>query len=531
MSWRPTSHITALAMLLTALVTLRTGPAFAGSPSVLLASDASWDVFSGNPAVPGAVFLGNAEPVCLNPAVPARCPVGAVLYDNTTAAWTADLSTIPGAVWVWAPGVTGATTPADLVQLFFTKTLTLPAVPLSAFISLGADDFAEVLVNGAPVGATGSITDPALAAAASARLVTFDITSQLVAGDNRIVIQGSNGPATFASCGAGACNYQQNPAGVVFGGVISFDRPPVCDGAFAVPATAWPPNHKPITVTVNGVIDPDGDPVAITIDAIRQDEPVDSGSCSDASGVGTDQATVLVERDGQGDGRVYHIFFHAADPFGGVCTGEVTVCVPHDQGHGDDQGGDDQGDDDDQGHGGDDNGGACGDGGPLFDSVGSCSVPPPVQCVACDDGDPCTVDLCTPTGCVHSPLSCDDGVPCTIDACVAGACTHVPATGFEACRCEFEALPRPHEACGGVDLPGGLEKVLSAASRLVTQAPGQNDPRATRPMVRNALHRLGKASRLVQRARRKGTSTACVAELSSQIHDARAAARAWLTAR
>jgi hypothetical protein len=107
----------------------------------------------------------------------------------------------------------------------------------------------------------------------------------------------------------------------------------------------------------------------------------------------------------------------------------------------------------------------------------------------------------------------------------------VPATGFDACRCEFEDLPRPHDACSGADLPGGLEKVLSAAARLVTQAPGQNDPRATRPMVRNAVHRLGKAARLVQRARRKGIATACTAELSSRIHDARAAARAWLTAR
>src|SRR5262249_32936462 len=152
----------------------------------------------------------------------------AVLYGNTTAAWTADLSTIPGAAWVWAPGVTGATTPADLVQVFFTKTLTLPAVPLSAFLSPAAPGVAAGPVNGAVVEATGRTTDPALAAAASARLVTFDITSQLVAGDNRIVIQGSNGPATFGSCGGGACSYQQNPAGVVFGGVISFDRPPVC---------------------------------------------------------------------------------------------------------------------------------------------------------------------------------------------------------------------------------------------------------------------------------------------------------------
>jgi hypothetical protein len=33
-----------------------------------------------------------------------------------------------------------------------------------------------------------------------------------------------------------------------------------------------------------------------------------------------------------GDGRVYHIFFTASDPHGGVCTGVVKVGVPHDEG-------------------------------------------------------------------------------------------------------------------------------------------------------------------------------------------------------
>ena len=415
-----------LAALLLGLSAARSGQVLA-APSVPLASDASWDVFSSDPTIPGAVFLGKAQPVCLNATTPANCPAGAILYGNpATAAWTADLSTLPGAVWVWVPGVTGATTTADLAQAFFTKTITLPAAPLSAFISVAADDFAQVLVNGFVVGIAGSTIDPAAAAAASAGLTTFDITSLLVPGDNRIVVQGVNGPASFASCGGAPCSYQQNPAGVVFGGVISFDRPPLCDQAFADPGVAWPPNHKPVAVAVDGVTDPDGDPVAITIDAIRQDEPVD-GSCSGAGGIGTDRATVLVERDGQGDGRVYHILFHATDPFGGACTGDVTLCVPHDQGHG----------------------GGCGDGGPLFDSVGSCGVPsPPVQCIGCDDGDPCTVDTCTATGCAHSPVSCSDGVLCTIDTCVAGVCEHLPATGFDACRCEFDELPQPQPSCG-----------------------------------------------------------------------------------
>jgi hypothetical protein len=562
-----TSHMMLFSALLLGLSALRASPAPASAPSVVLASDASWDVFSGDPSVPGAVFLGKAQPVCLNPTTPAGCPAGAVLYGNPSTAWTADLASLPGAVWVWAPGVTGATTPADLVQVFFTRTLTLPSIPLSAVLSVGADDAAEVLVNGVPVGATGSVTDPALAAAASAGLVTFDIAPQLVAGDNRIVIQGTNGPASFASCDGGACSYQENPAGVVFGGVIAFDRPPVCEDAFAVPGTAWPPNHKPVTVTVEGVTDPDDDPVAITIDAIHQDEPVAASSCSVVGGIGTDRATVPVERDGSGDGRVYHISFHAADPFGGTCTGDVTLCVPHDQGHG----------------------GGCGDGGPLFDSVGACDTGPAGPCTRCDDGDPCTadactpggcvhtpltcddhvacttdscvagvcqhvptgdlscacelgsptpecddgdpctVDACTPAGCAHTPLTCDDDVPCTIDTCVAGVCEHVPASGFDACRCEFEELPMPPPAAAcDAGLPDGLATALTNAAQLVGRAPGNDDPRAARPMVRRALRRLAKASRLVRRADHKGVSTDCIGELTSRIRAARVAARAWL---
>ncbi len=502
------AQILGFLLVLLGLSAARSGPALAGAPSLLLASDASWDAFSGDPTIPGAVFLGKAQPVCLNATTPAGCPAGAVLYgDPATIAWTADLSTIPGAVWVWAPGVTGATTPADLAQVFLTKTITLPAIPLSASISVAADDFAEVVVNGVPVGATGSVTDPALAAAASSTLTTFDITSRLLVGDNRIVIQGINGPASFA-CGLGPCSYQQNPAGVVFGGLISSDRPPLCDQAFAVPGNAWPPNHKPVTVTVADVTDPDGDPVAITIDAIRQDEPVDDGSCSGAGGIGTDHATVPVERSGQGDGRVYHFFFRAEDPSGGACTGDVTLCVPHDQGHG----------------------GGCGDGGPLFDSVGFCGVPPPVPCAACDDGDPCTVDVCTPTGCAHSPVSCDDGVACTVDTCLAGICQHVPATGFDDCRCKFDELPPPEADCFD-RLPGNLRALLEGTAQLVARAPGRDDPHAARPMVRRALRHLARASRLLQRARSKDIATACLEDVRSRIRSARLAARGWLSAR
>jgi hypothetical protein len=116
------------------------------------------------------------------------------------------------------------------------------------------------------------------------------------------------------------------------------NRPPDCTDAAPSIDKIWPPNHKFVPVTVLGVTDPDGDPISINIDSIRQDEPVDThgdGSFTpDGQGVGTDTAEVRAERSGTkkvpGDGRVYHISFTADDGRGGVCSGKVLVGVPHD---------------------------------------------------------------------------------------------------------------------------------------------------------------------------------------------------------
>ena len=134
--------------------------------------------------------------------------------------------------------------------------------------------------------------------------------------------------------------------------------PPVCNGAFASPDSLWPPNHKFVPVAIGGVVDPDGDPLRITITGVAQDEPADAegdgSTCADATGIGTDVVALRSERSGQGDGRVYHVAFRADDPHGATCLGEVEVCVRHDNGHG----------------------GGCGDQGPLFDStVGVCTGP------------------------------------------------------------------------------------------------------------------------------------------------------------
>ncbi len=116
-------------------------------------------------------------------------------------------------------------------------------------------------------------------------------------------------------------------------GTLTLNNPPDCSNADGDVAFIWPPNKDLYPVNVLGVTDPDGDPINITIDAIFQDEPVGKGDNSpDGFGIGTATALVRAERDGNGDGRVYHIYFTAMDTQGATCSGEILIpIVPHDQ--------------------------------------------------------------------------------------------------------------------------------------------------------------------------------------------------------
>jgi hypothetical protein len=121
--------------------------------------------------------------------------------------------------------------------------------------------------------------------------------------------------------------------------ITSSNLPPTCSAATG--GEIWPPNHKKFyAAPINGVRDPEGRPVTITITAILQDELLDSTGdgnfTPDGQGVGTSTAWVRAERNGHqnnapGNGRVYEIQFSATD---GVnqCTGSVLYGVPHDQG-------------------------------------------------------------------------------------------------------------------------------------------------------------------------------------------------------
>ena len=113
--------------------------------------------------------------------------------------------------------------------------------------------------------------------------------------------------------------------------VTAVNQAPVCEQAIAQPNALWPPNHKFITITLQGITDPDGDALTLNIAGISQDEPVNAAGVGntgpDAIIVG-DQVQLRSERAAKGNGRVYSIYFTADD---GVdqCTGSVSVSVPH----------------------------------------------------------------------------------------------------------------------------------------------------------------------------------------------------------
>jgi CSLREA domain-containing protein len=144
-----------------------------------------------------------------------------------------------------------------------------------------------------------------------------------------------SGVIPLSSGGVTLENPNYNPA-TATGTLTLFNMPPICSLATSDPGIIWPPDKEFWPVKILNVTDPDGDDSSITIKilSIFQDEPVGKGkSAPDGRGIDTDTAEVRAERDGNGNGRVYHIEFEATDEQGAVCTGVVrTAIVSHDQG-------------------------------------------------------------------------------------------------------------------------------------------------------------------------------------------------------
>ena len=210
-----------LALFVSALVTLALGGGPSGVHAAVVSSRDVTVQFSSGPTWL-SMGLGHAQNVCLNESSPPNCPVGATLYGYGGSGWLADLSSIPGATWIWVPYITGAVAPAESSEFLFAKSFSIPGTPTAGTVSVAVDDLAIITVNGTVLGEWGSITDRDKASIAANNLKSFDITPYLVSGVNVVKIQGFNGPIWFAGNCPGHCTYALNPAGVVFGGSITY---------------------------------------------------------------------------------------------------------------------------------------------------------------------------------------------------------------------------------------------------------------------------------------------------------------------
>lgn len=116
------------------------------------------------------------------------------------------------------------------------------------------------------------------------------------------------------------------------------NRAPDCSAAEANPAMLWPANHKMKNVAIEGITDPDMDPLTVTVNSVKQDEAIaakGSGNTTPADAIINPDGSLQIRAERTGaapkNGRVYTIDLTATDPAGLSCTRQVNVCVPHDQ--------------------------------------------------------------------------------------------------------------------------------------------------------------------------------------------------------
>lgn len=142
---------------------------------------------------------GNARNVCLNATSPSNCPAGAIMYGYPFNAWTAN---IPGATWIWAE-VDPTASPAANAEFTFQTPFWLCGTPQEGgTISVAADNFAEVFLNGRSVLTSATHSTP----------TTINIpAADLSMGQNILTVKAKNGP------GCTSDQYQCNPAGVLLG--------------------------------------------------------------------------------------------------------------------------------------------------------------------------------------------------------------------------------------------------------------------------------------------------------------------------
>ncbi len=105
------------------------------------------------------------------------------------------------------------------------------------------------------------------------------------------------------------------------------------------------------------------------------------------------------------------------------------------------------------------------------DFPGSCDNDCNLFGSVCDDGNPCTTDICNPDGtCANPPTNCDDGNVCTTDSCdpVTGDCVNTQiccsySTSGIRTACDFYRGSAPCQTCLQAQCPGANTACQGAA--------------------------------------------------------------------
>jgi subtilisin family serine protease len=176
---------------------------------------------------------------------------------------------------------------------------------------------------------------------------------------------------------------------------------------------------------------------------------------------------------------------------------------------------------------------ACDDGNPcngvetLVPGSGCVAGTPLPDGTPCADGNVCNgKEMCSGGACTATaPLVCNDGNPCTQDLCdPASGCRFPPVEGIVAVSCALDAgLP----GCPGSVLPAGVERRFAKAQQLVGRAEQARSRGKQRTLLRQAARALKRALAVAARAQRRGTlSQACAGSLAETLGEASDRARA-----
>ena len=200
-------------------------------------------------------------------------------------------------------------------ELLVRRSVPLPAGATDVVIHIAIDNDIELFWNGSPV---GTYQHDGCAARDS---IEVEVPSGLLtAGENVLAMRAiDRGGETFLDL------------------EVTANLPPDCSSVSIDQTMLWPPNHTFRDVTASGGTDPEGEPVALAINSVTQDEPLDgtgdahTAPDADRGGLAANQVSLRAERSGDGDGRVYRVEVVATDPAGASCATMISIGVPHDQ--------------------------------------------------------------------------------------------------------------------------------------------------------------------------------------------------------